>query len=85
MSLPIRQDIKNAIQLYADHGYHPGGFLTAVLQNDLFEAFGRADSYNLESMPEIIKFIWNEIPGACHGSKEKFEAWVEHKRQEKLK
>jgi hypothetical protein len=28
-------------------------------------------------MPAIARYIYNELPGSCHGSAEAVEAWLE--------
>lgn len=59
-----------ALLRYVNKGYMPGDFLTAVLTNDLFDAVGRADVDNIVALPEIVKFVYNEVPGNAWGSKE---------------
>lgn len=61
---------------YIEHGIPPGGFLRAVLENDLREAFGRADQYNRECLFEIVGWLYNESPSTCWGSPEKVAAWL---------
>lgn len=73
---PIRADIKEALDSWAACGLLPGDFLTAVLQNDLMEALGRADSYNRATIFQICSYIYNELPSTCHGSPEKVEAYA---------
>lgn len=68
--------MKDAMKNYLEHGISPGGFLTAVLCNDLKEAVGRADSTNLAALPNIVSYCYNEIPSTSWGSPEKFEAWL---------
>ena len=51
-----------------------GGFLTAVLENDLMQAFGQADQYNLAALKEILIYVRWEIPASCWGSPEKVQA-----------
>jgi hypothetical protein len=63
---------------YVKRGRYPGGFLEAVLTNDLFGAFGRADTGNLEAIPLLVKYIYNRCPHLCWGSKEKMEQWMDH-------
>ena len=53
-----------------------GDFLRAVLCNDLMGACGRADSTNIELLPVYAAYLYNEAPAACHGSKDKYEAWI---------
>ena len=43
---------KAALDRYVNDRLLPGGFLTAVLSNDLFGAVGSADSENLAALPE---------------------------------
>lgn len=69
-----------AIQYYIDHGLEPGHFVSAVLKNDLREAVGRADAYNIQVIPHIVSWLYNEAPSNCWGSEEAFIAWMEHKR-----
>lgn len=58
-------------------GLQPGGFLTAVLENNLSQAFARADSINRAAMFQIVSFLYNEAPGPCWGSPEKVREWHE--------
>jgi hypothetical protein len=56
--------------------YHVlGGFVQAVLANDLREAVGRADSTSLLALLPIVRFLWNEAPADCWGSLEKAKGW----------
>ena len=66
-----------AVSRYLQHGIEPGGFLKAVLCNDLFGAYARADNMNTEVMKDWCMFIYNAVPGGCHGSVETYERWVE--------
>ncbi len=63
---------------WLEQGIHPGNFLSAVISNDLFEAFGLADSENCDAMFEWIRFFYNETPADSHGSPEAMKAWAEH-------
>jgi hypothetical protein len=72
----IRDDIKESLDNYATHRYQPGGFLMAVLANDLTDACGRADSDNAANLHEIVKYIYNELPGICWGSRERVTEWL---------
>lgn len=70
-------DLRGSLEMYIEHGYMPGGFLIAVLENKLFEAVNRADDYNLSLIPNIVIWIYNEAPTECYGSPEKVDAWHE--------
>ncbi len=75
----ILQGFNNYVKL----GVPPGGFLRAVLENDLKGAFGKADLYSRAAMFEIVDYLYNEVPAACQGSPEKVTAWLEAKAKER--
>lgn len=64
-----------AMMSYVLYGRPMGGFLTAVFENKLMEAFSRADLENQFQMYLIVKFIYNELPMVCWGDEEKVEQW----------
>ena len=70
--------IHPGVQDYIEHGHLPGSFLQAVICNDLFQSFGRADEINHERMFHIVSFFYNEAPGQCWGSPKKMQVWAEH-------
>ena len=59
---------------YIELGYQPGGFLRAVLCNQLVEAFIRADPINMAAIPVWADWLYNEAPQGCWGSPEKVKA-----------
>ena len=73
-----------SLDRYVNHKILPGGFLTAVLSNDLFLAVGRADRENLAALPEIVQYIYNELPTGAWGSEEAVYKFVEEKFYEGL-
>ncbi len=68
---------KAALDRYVNQKYLPGGFLMAVLSNDLFGAVGRADSENLAALPDIVKYVYNHMPANSWGSVDKVYRFVE--------
>lgn len=72
----VPDGVRESLTDYAGHRVEPGGFLRAVLANDLMEAVGRADEYNLASLAAICGFIYSELPSPCHGSYEAVAAWL---------
>lgn len=78
----IPQYLIDSLERYVNYGTPCGDFLTAVLENNLMGAFGRADSHNRLILFDICKYVYNEIPWNCHGSKEIVEGWIEKKRKE---
>jgi len=71
-------DIKEALDRYVQHRIPPGGFLRAVLENDLMGAMGRADVINRENIFKICKYIYNELPGDTHGSPKIVKDYLEN-------
>lgn len=53
-----------------------GGFLTALLSNDLKEAVGRADHINIKILKEIVTYCYMELPSPCWGAPSKVDAWL---------
>ena len=75
----MKQSTKETIYNYVWHHLEPGGFMRAVFENDLVEAFGRADLENRRDLFEICEYVYNHIPADCHGSPEAVEAWLTKK------
>lgn len=72
-----------SLEMYAQDGYQPGSFLTAVLSNDLFGAVAHGDNENLVALPELVRYIFNNLPSGIVGSKERVRLWIEKKSQER--
>ena len=62
----IPDRIMEGLMNWANHGYHPGGFLTAVLKGDLLNAVCKADDEVRNHLPAIVRFVWNQMPNGCH-------------------
>lgn len=65
-----------SINRYVNEGLSPGSFVTAVLCNDLFNAVGTADEENLVVLPEIVRYVYNELPSSAWGNLNKMNAWM---------
>ena len=61
---------------YVENHVPTGDFLRAVFSNDLVEAVGRADSQNILVLKEIVQWVMCMAPLECHGSPEKYAAWI---------
>jgi hypothetical protein len=75
--------IHRGIEQYIEHGYQPGSFLTAVLNNDLTQAIGQADENSTACLVDIVKYLYNEAPGPCWGTPERVKAWIAAKAAER--
>jgi len=65
-----------SVKRYVLRGIGGGSFLTALFSNDLIGAIGKADAENQEAIGAWAQFLYNSIPGNCHGSPEKVAAWI---------
>ena len=74
MSIP--DYMQESLWNYVTKHYPIGGFLRAVLSNNLMEAVGKADDNNLPSLPAYTNWLYNDAPSDCHGSPEKVDAWL---------
>ena len=72
----IKQNTIDTLNNYVTKGWEPGSFCRAVLENNLMQAFGRADKENRATLFEICSYVYNELPIACHGSEEKVRNWL---------
>ena len=73
----IPEHTQGSIERYVLNRYAPGGFLTAVLANDLFGATGRADDQNIVALKDICAWIYNRAPTDCWGSYEIVKRYLE--------
>lgn len=69
-----------ALRRYVDDRIATGGFLKACLENDLLQAACTADDECRLCLPEIMRYIANELPSACWGSRYKVKEWLRGKR-----
>lgn len=68
--------MRPALYRYIFEHIPPGGFLSAVICNDLYTAVLRADINNLYNIPAYVAFFMNHAPMDCWGSKKKFWNWI---------
>jgi hypothetical protein len=66
----------DALVRYRDHRLTPGGFLYAVLTNDLVGAALRADHLNFDALAHIVGWCSNELPQEAWGSEEAVKRWL---------
>lgn len=79
----MKQITKQTIDNYVQYGLIPGGFVTAVLSNDLMEAVGRADSENRRDLYEICQYVRDTVPIDGRGSVQKVSSWLKRKSDER--
>jgi hypothetical protein len=67
MRRTIPERMHHGIVAWIFFGIRPGDFLNAVIDHELFEAFGRADEENTALIHEYVKFFYQYTPSQCHG------------------
>lgn len=67
---------QGALTRYVENKIATGGFLRAVLSNDLFAAMANADEGNQRALHAICMYVYNELPGNCWGSKKIIDEWL---------
>ncbi len=76
----LPEGLRGGAQRYIESGIEPGGFLSAVICNDLLGAVGRADATDILELPKIVRWFYNEAPGDCWGSRDAMHQWVQSLR-----
>jgi hypothetical protein len=69
--------LHDGLVMYLVHRIRPGSFLTAVLENNLMVALGRADATAARMLPELVGFLREWAPHTCWGSEEQVATWLE--------
>jgi hypothetical protein len=74
----------HGIQQYVASGMPGGHFLERLLTNDLYGVFNYADAENWAALGHTLAYL-QTIRQDCFGTKEKYAAWREKKRLDRLK
>lgn len=73
----IPRHTKAQFDNYIIDGFPPGDFLRAVLENNLSEAFGRADNWNTVHLGNIVAYVFHCLPVVSHGSEDRVVTWLQ--------
>lgn len=77
LSRYIPPHMHGAMRRWVMQGIMPGGFLSAVLSNDLMGAAGRADDENRDRLIDYCTFLYSHAPSGCFGSPTVVASWNE--------
>ena len=72
----VPDNVKGSLIRYRDHKIPTGGFLEAVLKNDLISAIERADDENVQCIPDIVRFCYENLPFGSWGSPKNVRDWI---------
>ncbi len=79
--MEVPQHTLQSFTNYVEHGAPPGGFMCAILADDLQDARGRADEANLANLPAIVAYRDTQIPRECWGSRAAMKDWMDAKKE----
>jgi hypothetical protein len=72
----VPEHLRAGLRRWIKFGVVPGHFLCAVLRNDLDGACRHGDDQSTAALKAIMGFLRRHAPAACHGSPERFQAWL---------
>lgn len=75
---------RESIVWYIEKGRGLGSFLSAVVNNDLKGAFGRADDMNTACMRSIVAWLYNHAPHDCWGYSTAVDEWCKQMNRTSL-
>ena len=65
-----------SLDRYWKYGYAPGGFLTSLLEGDIYQAISRADRWNKGSLGYIVEYILHAAPPGSYGNTNLVQDWI---------
>lgn len=74
MLIPMR--VLRELVDFAERGIRPGGYVQAVLAEDLGQAVALGDSEVLGSLVQTSMFVFNRMPAGTWGSRSALSCWV---------
>ena len=60
---------------WIEDGIQPGGFLSAVIENNLSKAVERGDYANRKALSDWVIWFFNYAPSGCFGSEKHYREW----------
>lgn len=79
----IPSHLFEGLDRYFKQGLRPGGFLYAVLTNDLKDAMLRWAGGGYNPASDLVKFFCAEVPAPSWGSVDAVEKWIENHAAER--
>ena len=73
-------DAITALVAYRDEHGPLGGFLTAVLENDLGKVIHHADPTSWQNLKAIYAWVYMEMPAEAWGDPASVKRWQQHRR-----
>ena len=74
----VLHNLRGGLVRHILEGGRVGGFLTALLENDLRQAVVRADPDSFDSLRNLVRFLNSFAPRNCHGGVVNVSTWIGH-------
>lgn len=71
------------LYLYATSGSIPGDFIMAILQNDLYGAFGTAPLDEIENIYGTVQYVTTYLSTEAWGNADKVGRWINRMKKSK--
>ena len=75
----VPEHTRETIVHYLIFGWHPSGFMEAILTGDLYRAVKVADMANKPAIPFITDWVLQNYPYRAYGDKASIDGWCEDK------
>jgi hypothetical protein len=72
----VPEHLRDGLLRYVLNHVPTGGFLQAVISNDLHEALLRADEKSEAGLLGVVAWCHWNLPGGAYGSPERYKAWL---------
>lgn len=72
----VPEHLRDGLRRYVEDQIEPGGFLMAVLTNDLIRTVGLGTPTSLAGLHDLISFLWNHAPAPSWGTPQKVAEWL---------
>ena len=69
---------------YGTYGSIPGEFITAIIQNNLYEAYSTCPLEEIDLIYGTLQYMLIRLPFESYGSPEKFTKWIEKMKKSKM-
>jgi hypothetical protein len=73
----ISENVAETLRLYVEHGIEPGGAVFTILENQpVRDVVAYCDDATLAQLRPIIRWLYNDAPSQCWGSRGEVTAWM---------
>jgi len=77
--MAIPEHLQHSLEMYTRHGQPTGGFLRAVLCNDLRDAVRRGDTVSRQALADLVLYVTANVPANATGSDDNVDAWIKQR------